>query len=237
MNIIGIDPSISGTGMCINGKMFSFSYNHKAYTKSGNYTKWFELADHVVNFRFHDQVHKTKNYEDEQLFKLVSYTNVVDRIMEDIFTNIDPNKDTYIGIEGYSFASMAGNLIDLVTFSTLLRDRINQANFKLVVVSPLSLKKESCIMCYEPVKIEKGVRVKKIILEHRNNEGIAGGNFKKPEMMKACIENDNWKDDAWVKHLKSVNGDITGSKIPHPHEDLTDAYLLHRYIKERYLKI
>jgi hypothetical protein len=227
MNIIGIDPSITSTGMTINGKLFSYSYSHKGKKKNGDLTKWFELCNPHVNLRFHEQA-KFNNYEDEQVIKLKYYTEVVENILEDILNNIDKEEYTKIGIEGYSYGSSAGNLIDLVSFGTLLRDRlVTYISDDIIIVSPNSLKLETCKMVYEPIKIEKGKRKKKIVLEHRNNEGIAGGKFTKIEMNKAIIES-NWEDN-WVNHLKNVYSGF-GKDIPKPYEDLNDSYLLYKYI-------
>jgi hypothetical protein len=43
---------------------------------------------------------------------------ITDTIIDDIL-HIDKSLPTKIGIEGYSFSSNAGAIIDLVTFSTL----------------------------------------------------------------------------------------------------------------------
>ena len=227
MNLIGLDPSITSTGMTINGKLFSYSYEKAAKKKGGDLTKWFESCEPYVNLRFHQQA-KFNNYQDEQLIKLKYYTEVVENILEDIINNIDKKQDTKIGIEGYSYGSPAGNLIDLVSFGTLLRDRlIKNVSDNIITVSPNSLKLESCKMVYTPLQIEKGKRKKKIVLEYRNNEGIPGGKFTKNEMCKSIIESD-WEDD-WVKYLRTVNSDFS-TKIPKPHDDLNDSFLLYKYI-------
>lgn len=229
MNYIGIDPSITSTGLVINGKVFSYTYEEKAFTKKGDYTKWYKLSEHYVNYRFHDQA-RFDNYQEEQVIKLGLYKGVVNNIIEDVKNNIDIDQKTLVAIEGYSYGSSAGNLIDLVTFGTLLRDSLVNMGCILEVVSPMSLKLESCKLTYDPIVIEKGVRKKRIEYQFRNNEGIAGGNFTKYEMYKSIIENNVWEDD-WKKHLESLGDDINAT-IPKPHEDINDAYLLYQYIKK-----
>ena len=50
-------------------------------------------------------------------------------IIDDILQNINPNEESKIGIEGYNFGATVGDLIDLVTFSTLLRKKLFERNW------------------------------------------------------------------------------------------------------------
>lgn len=227
-NYIGIDPSITSTGMVVNGEMFSYSYENAGYTKKGNLSKWYSLSEHVINFRFHNQVIFT-DYQEEQIVKIELYRTVIEKIIKDIKDTIDVNIPIKVCIEGYSYGSNAGNLIDLVTFGTLLRDRLIDIGCDIKIMSPKTLKLESCKMTYPPIKTEVGKRVKKIKIEFKNNDGINGGDFDKTHMYKSIIENDKW-NDKWKNHLKSIESDIS-KKIPKPHEDLNDAYLLYQYVK------
>jgi len=229
MNYIGIDPSITSTGMIINGKAFNYSYNSAGYTKKGDYTKWYEMAKNVVEFRFHDKA-SFKNYQDEQVVKLDLYRSVIENIVDDIENNITEGEDIKVAIEGYSYSSSAGNLIDLVLFGSLVRDRLMEMGCEITVLPPTTLKLESCKMTYPPIEVMEGKRKPKIVLYHKNNDGISGGNFTKKEMYISVVENTEWKD-GWKKHLENIRGDINTQKIPKPHEDITDAYLLYQYIK------
>lgn len=229
VNYIGIDPSITSTGMVINGEPFSYSYDSNGYTKKGDLSKWFKLSEHVINFRFHEKVNFS-DYQNEQVKKITMYSDVVETIIYDIKENIDENYPIKIAIEGYSYGSNSGNLIDLVTFGTLLRYRLLDLNCEIFVISPSTLKLESCKMTYPPIEEIKGKRKLKKILSYKNNEGISGGNFTKKDMYKSVLENIKW-DDKWKDHLHSIESDIGDQKIPKPHEDVTDAYLLYQYIK------
>lgn len=228
MNIIGIDPSITSTGMVINGKLFSYSYESKAFKKSGDLTKWYESCNPYVNLRFHNQA-QFDGYADEQMVKMNLYKDVVSNILIDITNNIDITKEIKISIEGYSYGSSSGNLIDLVMFGTILRDRLMDVSRNITIVSPNTLKLESCKMTYPPIESIVGKRVIKTIIEHKNNEGISGGKFTKREMFLSIVENKYWNDE-WSKYLRTIRSDIDSQKIPKPHEDLNDAYLLYRYI-------
>ena len=233
MTYIGIDPSITSTGMCINGKLFNYCYEKSATTKKGDLSKWFELANEYITYRYHDQV-SFNGYEDEQMSKISLYKQIVNSIITDIKENIEG--DIHVAIEGYSYGSEAGNLIDLVQFGTLLRDSLLNLTSNIHIVSPNSLKLESCKLCYAPVERVTGIRKKKTLIEFRNNDGISGGKFTKKEMFKALIEKEDWGNFPeivnWKNHLRSIHTDI-GKNIPKPHEDTNDAVLLYMYIKNK----
>jgi hypothetical protein len=149
----------------------------------------------------------------------------------DILSNIDINKPTKIGIEGYSFSSTAGDIIDLVTFSTLLRkklfDKISQDIF---VISPSTLKLESCKLTYPPIIKEIGKKKISYKEEWRNNIGIPGGSFTKRDIYYSIIENNKWSD-YWYNHCKSVKDDILSiSMIPKPYEDINDSFNIFKYL-------
>lgn len=227
MNIIAIDPSITSTGLCVNGKLFNYSYEHNAYTKKGEFTKWYKEVEPYVNLRFHHQV-KFDNYVEEQVLKLIQQKKVTDNIMIDILNNINPKDDTKVLVEGYSYGSNAGAIIDLVQFGTLIRSRLLELTNNIIIISPSTLKLETCKMVYPPIEKEIGKKKKRIILEHRNNEGVAGGKFTKVDMMNAIIEKEDWNNTPteiqnYVDHLKTID---IGKNVPKPHEDISDSVLL-----------
>ena len=122
MNIIGIDPSLISTGLVVNGKIFNYCRESDACNKSG-LSKWFKLCEEYVNLRF-IQYQKITSYSEGEISKLIDYDKITNMIISDIELNIDKSKPTKIGIEGFSFSSAYGDLIDLVTFSTLLRKKL-----------------------------------------------------------------------------------------------------------------
>jgi hypothetical protein len=227
MNLIGIDPSLVSTAVCVNGKLFNYCREKDALGKKGMF-KWYKLADELVNYRY-IEYQNYKNYMNGEIIKLVDYDKVTDQIISDIKENIDTSLKTLVGIEGFSYSSSAGDIIDLVTFSTLLRKKIyDQITTDILVVSPSTLKLESCKLTYPPIDVGK----RKPKLKWMNNEGIAGGHFTKREMFLTIVENDNLNDD-WSRHCKIVKGDLLeGKKIPKPYEDLNDAALLFLFLKE-----
>ena len=108
-------------------------------------------------------------------------TNVTDeRIVNIVKEQINPDYFTICNIEGYSFSKNTSSILDIVALSTLIRSKLinNIPNFKLEIISPSSLKKESCGLVYGYDKKRKT----------KNNEGISGGRFKKPQLFQAMIE-------------------------------------------------
>ena len=227
MNIIGIDPSLISTAVVVNGKIFNYCKESYAMNKNG-LSKWYKMCEQYVTYRFVDYRDFT-SYSEGELTKLKDYDKVTDLIIQDIGKNIDKSLETKIGIEGYNFGASVGDLIDLVTFSTLLRKKLfDYIGKDILVMSPLSLKQESCKLTYPPKDIGK----KKPKLEWRNYEGIAGGSFTKREMFLSIVEN-QFIDDEWSNHLRSIKEEVLENKtIKKPYEDINDAYLLYKILSK-----
>ncbi len=228
MNIIALDPSLISTALVVNGKIFNYCRESKVYGKTGM-TKWFKMAEEHITYRF-IEFRDFKDYSEGELTKLKDYDTISDMILKDIFDNIDHTKPTKVGIEGYSFASSAGDIIDLVTFSTLLRKKLwDQLTQDITVLSPSTLKLETCKLSYTPIDIGK----KKPKLVFKNNEGISGGSFKKNHMFMAIVENNEF-NDSWSKHCKLSKSDVVSIlTIPKPYEDVNDAYLIYKILQKQ----
>ena len=225
MNLIGIDPSLISTAVCVNGKVFNYCREKDALGKKGMF-KWYKLADELVNYRY-IEYSKYDDYMNSEIVKLMDYDKITQQIVDDIKENIIPDMKTIVSIEGFSYGSGVGDLIDLVTFSTLVRKKLfDQITKDILVVSPSTLKLESCKLTYPSIDVGK----RKPKLKWMNNDGIAGGHFTKREMFLSIVENDDLDDD-WAKHCKSVKGDLLeGKKIAKPYEDVNDAYLLYKFL-------
>lgn len=235
MNIVAIDPSLISTALVVSSKdsfkIYNYCRESKAFGKKG-ITKWYGLAEEFVEYKF-IEYRTFEDYSEGELVKLKDYDKITDSIIEDILLNIDPNLETKIGIEGYNFGAQVGDLIDLVTFSTLLRkklfDRISEDIF---VMSPSTLKLESCKLTYKPIIKESGKKKITIKEEWRNNIGIPGGKFTKNDMALAIIENQSL-DDYWIKHCKLIKDDLNSvSTIQKPYEDVNDAYLIYQILRK-----
>jgi hypothetical protein len=226
MNYVGIDPSLISTAVVINDKMFNYCKKVNAYNKT-DLKKWYKYCENFVTYKF-IEYKEYKNYSDGELIKLKDYDKITDEIVSDIKSNIDKG-ETRIGIEGYAYASDYGDLIDLVTFSTLLRKKLyDKINKDITIFSPSTLKMEACKLTYPAVNKGK----KKIKLEWRNNEGIAGGHFTKREILLSIIDNEKW-DDKFHEHLLTIKDELLSiSQVPKPYEDLDDAYILSKMINQ-----
>ena len=210
-------------------KMYNYCRESSAFGKTG-IKKWFKLAEQFVTYKFITYREFT-DYSEGELTKLKDYDKITDDIISDILSNIDTSKPTKIGIEGYSFSSTAGDIIDLVTFSTLLRKKLfDQISEDITVLSPSTLKLESCKLTYPPIVSETGKKVKKVKIEYRNTLGLAGGSFTKTDIFLAIVENNIW-NDYWTKHCKLVKSDVLGiSTIPKPYEDVNDSFIIFKYL-------
>lgn len=237
MNIVAIDPSLVSTALIVSNKESFKIYNYcresDAWGKK-SLKKWFKFADEFVNYRF-IEYREFKDYSEGELTKLKDYDKITDKIIDDILSNIDTEKETKIGIEGYNFGAQVGDLVDLVAFSTLLRKKLfDKVSKDITVLSPSTLKLESCKLTYEPITREIGGKNPRIEYKWRNNLGISGGKFQKPDMYQAIIDNKDF-DDYWSKHCKIMESDIKSVKsINKPYEDVNDAWFLYHIIKEVY---
>ena len=227
VNIIGIDPSLISTGMVVNGKLINYCRESDATNKSG-LAKWFKLCESELTLNY-IKYRAYSDYSEGELIKLKDYDTITNQIIKDIENNIDKSLPTKIGIEGYSYSSDAGAIIDLVTFSTLLRKKLfDYISEDITVFSPSTLKLETCKLTYAPTN--EGKKKEKWV--YKNNDGVSGGSFTKHGMFLAIVEN-NELNDPWIKVCKSLKNEIMGiSKVPKPFEDVNDAYLLYNIIKK-----
>jgi len=214
MIILGIDPSLNSTALTIykDGK-YSF-YN---YTNNKPNYKWIKEVNDCVNFKFHEYT-DNDDFSESEVAKLTIYDEVTNKIIQDIIDFIQ-DEDAKIFIEGYSYSSAQGRLIDLVTFSTLLRFKlIHRSNVQLHVIPPSTLKKSISDMVY--VKDKKGVS--------RDDNGKAGGSFDKKDMMVALLKLEI--DEPYTNYLKLRQEDLLKPKnISKPFDDINDSLLLTCY--------
>lgn len=216
MNYIGIDISINSTAIFIerNDKITILSFTDK---KDNNiYIK--ELKKLGVKF-FHISRTKSNNYSENEILKIKQYINLSNLISDEICKFIDLNEKTYCQIEGYSFSKNTSSILDIVSLSTLIRSKlINEiSNIDITIISPSSLKLETCKLVYGSKNIGK----KKPKFESRNNQGISGGSFKKPQMFRSIIEGNI--QTPIFEMLLSNKGLMDRDKIPNPIEDIIDA--------------
>jgi len=231
-NLVTIDPSLISTAIVVNGKIFNYCRESKVYGKTGM-TKWFKLAEQFVEYKF-IEYRDFSDYSEGELTKLKDYDSITDSIIKDILDNIDSSKPTKIGIEGYSFSSTAGDIIDLVTFSTLLRKKLfDKVSKDILVLSPSTLKLESCKLTYPPIIKEIGGKKPRQEFIWRNKIGISGGSFTKKDMLESIVDNTGINDD-WSNHCRSIKTELLAiTNIPKPYEDCNDVYLIYQILKKQ----
>lgn len=215
-NYIGIDISLNSTAIYIESDkgISILSFTNK---KDNNmYIK--ELNRYGVIF-FHYNREKSEDYSTNEILKLRHYNKISDTIIDEIISRVSLSKKTCCQIEGYSFSKNTSSILDIVSLSTLIRSKLitNISDIDITIISPSSLKLEACKMVYEPINIGK----KKPKYQYRNNQGISGGSFKKPQMYRAMIEG---KIQSPILDMLVSNSDLMDrDKIPNPIEDIIDS--------------
>lgn len=226
MNIIAIDPSLSCTAMCVNGKFFVYAADTVALSKKTlKPTGWFNEIDHLATVRVHNN-DVAGSYADKERGKMFKYADLANVIALDAYNSIDRTQLTRVFIEGYSFSSQAGPLIDLVTFGTLVRrtvfDKIGTSD--IIVIAPTELKMYTAKFTYPAITGKKNETI-------RNHQGVSGGKFTKVDMYRALVENNTLQDD-WIDFLKLHQAkQLTMKNVPKPLEDLNDAKLMYEIAK------
>jgi len=215
-NFIGIDISINSTAIYIESEK-GISIISATNKKDNNI--WIkELIEYGVKF-FYMNRESSSNYSKNEISKLNYYNDISDKIISEIIKSINLNKRTYCQIEGYSFSKNTSSILDIVGLSTIIRsDLIRKINnIEISIISPSSLKLETCKLVYKPIDIG----IKKSKFKYVNDQGISGGSFKKPQMFKAIIDG---KIDTPIFEMLNTHRDLMErDKIPNPIEDIVDA--------------
>lgn len=222
MNTITIDPSINCTAMVIDDKKFIITHNSYANNKSG-YNKWFATCEPFLNYHVMSDLVLDTDYSKSEIQKIKRYNDIALFIFDTI--SKECRDDINIFIEGYSYSSKAGPLIDLVTLSTTIRLKCLSLTENVTIISPKTLKSLTAKWAYKPIQIKKKI-------EYRNNDGVAGGKFTKTEMCKAIIESDITCQ--WSTFLRENSELILKNKnIPKPIEDINDAKIMFEIFKHK----
>ncbi len=224
MNFIGIDMSLASAAIVIKSR--TNDYVFLSYIKNYKKTKWTKSIEDFVDitgtsFRTDD------DYSVQEVFKLEDYDRITDIMIADIHKHIDISLPTYFAIEGYSYSSATSSIIDLVTISTLLRNKLRKFA-TMCVYSPSSIKKNVCGLVYgwkDISKTKKGGPK----WETRNSIGLSGGSFKKPQMVEALNDSDcESKLAGYIReNFKEIYPMVN---IPKPLDDITDAYWILRLL-------
>lgn len=226
MDIIAIDPSLICTALVVNDKKFVYTGTHISHTDKGKYKTWFANVDDLITVRSYDfSALKSGSHAETELRKFNLYRLIAKDIANDIRTN--RAHQTYrFCIEGYSYSSSAGPLIDLVTYGTILKyTLLNDAGLsEFTVIPPQELKTKAASLVYA-----KDAGKNK---PYRNKNGVAAGSFTKRDMLQCLLDDSSLTLDPWVARLHQYSAELTNLKsTPKPIEDLNDAKLMFEWIK------
>jgi hypothetical protein len=216
MNYIGIDISLNSTAVFIEVKNNKYILSFTNKKDNNIYIK--ELSRYGVKF-FHLNKDSSDDYSKNEIIKLNHYIKLAKMITCEITKLINTDEKTYCQIEGYSFSKNTSSILDIVSLSTLIKSNLIQDinDIDLSIISPSSLKLDTCKLVYKPMDIGK----KKTKLKFVNNQGISGGSFKKPQMYRALLEGKI--DTPIFEMLMSYKDLMDRDKIPNPIEDIIDA--------------
>lgn len=233
MIFIGLDVSKISTALIIekNNIIKLFSYTTK---KDNNI--WIKNTNDYINYRNIEYNYtKEKDYSKSELIKLTEFDNITDLIVNDIFDNIKILDSIKIGIEGFSYSSK-GPIFDLIEFTTILKYKlIKKLNTytSIEIISPLTLKKETCKMIYKPRIETKGKKVIKQILHYENTKGKEATKFDKWDMFYAFLDS-NINNIPLKKWCEDYQEDISKNKeVPKPLDDIIDAIFIQEIMKLR----
>lgn len=215
-NYIGIDISLNSTAIYIDSTKGQFILSFTNKKDNNIYIK--ELDRYGVKF-FHNTREVSKDYSENEILKLRHYNLLSNTIIFEVLERIDTNNKTFCQIEGYSFSKNTSSILDIVSFSTLIRVGLLNSidNVDIKIISPSTLKLETCKLVYMPIDVGK----KKPKFEFRNNQGISGGSFKKPQMFRAMLDGDIKSP---ISEMLITYSDLMDrEKIPNPIEDIIDS--------------
>ncbi len=224
---IGIDISLSSTAIYINNKEKQYII---CYLNDNKTDKWANELNKIANVNIH-RIEKVKilgNYSIDEIEKLKNYELLSERIIDDIkILCLDDFCD--IRIEGYSYTKNTNSINDIICLSTLIRSKLlKNLNCNLTIISPNTLKIETCEYCYgvtEMKKISKKTNKEmKSEFKVMNYEGVPGGKFTKFEIYKSIIEKN--VDNIILQFLIDNKSVMNMKKIPSPIDDINDALML-----------
>jgi len=208
MIYIGIDFSLNSPGICIkdqnNEYTFISFYNDRGRDPSKPTLKAFKVHEELLNLNAiivstYNRIVSSKIFLNRERQKIVDATQIANSIVSFI-SNLYPDEDIMISLEGFSYGSKGNSFIDMVQYNSFLRYQLAE-NFGA-----------NSIYVFQPSHVKK----------------IAGkGNANKHYMVKA-FQDDVFNDKMLrkTKLWKWCKGNDYSEKIPKPIDDLCDSYFL-----------
>ena len=136
--VMGVDPSINSTGVCV-----KCADTYIYYIIASKTTKKMDTFKHkYINIlKYHKQDTKDLEYSDKEITKADNYLGIIGHL-QNIIDKHHPDK---IVMEGISYGSVSGSsLVDLAGINFLIRSLCVKNNILYKIVSPTSLKKFVC---------------------------------------------------------------------------------------------
>jgi Holliday junction resolvasome RuvABC endonuclease subunit len=138
--IIGIDPSINSTGVCVWDNRKS---KHIYYLIPSKMTKKMQSFSHPnIHLTPYDKIDvKDRDYSEKEEIK---FDNIY-KICKNIGMILDRYMPTQVYMEGVSYGSMgSAALVDLCFLNACIRMELKKRDIRFSIVSPTSLKKFAC---------------------------------------------------------------------------------------------
>ena len=223
-NFIGIDASLKSTAISIYSNKGEFLFN---YTTENN--KYIKATANIINY-YQFEYLDNDNYNLNEIARFHQYEIITDTIINDILKHIDNNEKSIISIEGYSYSSAVGPIIDLVTFSTILKkklfDFIKPQHF--YILSPSTVKTQICKIVYNTFDKKRKTYIHPTTL-------ISGGKFEKRDMLITLLDS-NIKTR--IKDFLFENKDklLATKRISKPFDDLVDSILINNITMNKFNK-
>lgn len=242
---IGIDYSLKSPAICIfqNNTYKWISYPQENIFKKSDFdylNQLSQLNDIKLIFNKENFINSEKLNE---YTKILYYNNQIEFLFNLIINELPlqniNNINIYIGFEGYSFASLSNNIIDIVTASTLFKITIIKnnifKNFTLNTYPPKIIKKFAGYGSYDKsdlfnIFINNYLYIKnKYKLQLKNKKNNFNLNYKD----KLLINQPFYK---FCKNLQPIifSKNIKKIKIPKPIDDLIDSYFIVKYLYQNY---
>ena len=224
---IGIDASLISTVIHIS---IEDQHHLLCFRKDFKETKWTKMLD-FVDFHPISYTEMPKSEKDFIKFtaverqKLQDYADITKLMIEKI-KEITKGCELYVGLENYSYSSVGSSVLDIVAFGTNLRQQLTTLDAKAYfLIPPTQLKSNWAKLVYNADK--KGM--------YRNNDGVAGGSFKKIQMMTGIIESKLELHPKFKKFLIDNWSELSVIKtIGKPIDDISDAVILNQIIQSIY---
>lgn len=212
---IGIDPSLSSTAVCI---MDDKEDKFHCFTTAKLTNKWVKAMSQIATIHAIFYGGNKGAYSDSEITKLQDYRNNAYYVVN----SLDLTDSDRVYIEGYANRAK-GAIIDLVVFGTFIRERIVDTGAHLTIVTPGSLKKNWAEAIYP--KDKRGVARNYELSPNSKGEmmGVAGGSFKKHQMMLGLYEMED--NSRFKREMELYRDEIMPLKsIPSPFDDCVDAF-------------